>query len=337
MKELLLFADDGQLNEATTWYVGTIATVAESLGFRMRHVRSLGDIRDRDAVLVVECKSAFRLSVLRPKARVWLWMQGVFPEEARLHFASRSREWLWRLFERVSLPRLQGVIMVSQAMRLHFGERYPAFDLSTFVMPCVNARLDNRCFRFPGKYDHPRFVYAGSLHAWQCMAQTLAVFRKIKTARPDARLAIFTKEVESARQMTVSHGLNGVEIVHVPLDSLQDRLAEFKYGFVLRQEHLVNRVATPTKVSSYMAAGVIPVMTRAVQDYNTALGEVEPIVISARLDVDLIARDVLAQEARPVDAEQVLRSYRRVFEGYFNHEAYVNGLRAFFEHTGLRA
>ena len=337
MNELLLFADKRQLNEATTWYVATIGTAAEALGFKVRHVTTLSEIQGQAAVLVLECKSAFLLSLLRPRARVWLWMQGVFPEEARLHFGSRWREALWRVFEWVALPRMQGVVMVSRAMQLHFRTRYPRLKLQTFVMPCVNAELVEACFRLPGKYTRPSFVYAGSLHRWQCLPETLAVFKKVKAVCADAQLSIFTKDTDEARQLVAVMGLDDVLVEQVALPELQNRLAAFKYGFVLRDDHVVNRVATPTKVSSYMAAGVIPVTTRAVDDYTAAFAGVEPLVMSDQLNVEWIAHDVLKHESRQLNAEQVLASYRQLFGRYFDHSAYLPGLREFFKSTGLQS
>jgi hypothetical protein len=335
MKTLLLFANKNQINEATTWYVNTLATAAASLGYALQHVTRLAEVADGANVLVLECKSACRLCVMRPKAKVWLWMQGLFPEEARLHFSSRARELLWRCFERISLPRLQGIFLVSQEMRRHFESRYPGLKLETFVLPCVNADLRPECFFEPEKYLRPHFVYAGSLHKWQCFGQTLAVFKAVKASLSDARLSVFTGQIATANQMMRELGVEGVEVRHVPLAELQQRLAEFKYGFVLRADHIVNRVATPTKVSSYMAAGVIPIMTRAVHDYNQVLGAVQPMILAAQLDVDQIARDIVRHHAIELNPQDILCEYRRVFETYFDHRAYGSGLREFFARTGL--
>ncbi|MEO5732854.1 MAG: hypothetical protein ABIN96_00080 [Rubrivivax sp.] len=335
MKELLLYCPPSQLNEATEWYVGTLATAALSFGYALRHVTRLADVGTDSTVLVVQCKGAFKLRLLRPRARIWMWMQGVYPEEARLHMGSRAREWLQRFFEWFSLPALRGVVLVSEAMRCHFADRYGARMPPTFVMPCVNADLCPTCFDRPGKYDHPRFVYAGGMHAWQCIDETLDVFKRIRDRLPQATLTLLTRDAEAARAMVQKKGIEGVEIDHVPLAELQSRLADFKYGFVLRRHHVVNRVATPTKVSSYMAAGVIPVTTTAVQDYAAALRDVHPMVMVGQLDVDAVAAAVLALDAQTLQPAAVRDRYRRVFETYFDPALYGPGLREFFKRTGL--
>ena len=39
---------------------------------------------------------------------------------------------------------------------------------SIAISSCVNAEIDPASFLTPDKYLRPSFVYAGSLHAWQC-------------------------------------------------------------------------------------------------------------------------------------------------------------------------
>lgn len=48
---------------------------------------------------------------------------------------------------------------------------------------------------------------------------------------------------------------------------MSEALADVKFGFVLRNDVPVNRVATPTKLSSYLSAGVIPVFSKYLKDF----------------------------------------------------------------------
>lgn len=335
MRDWYLYAPAAQINEATRFYIETIARAGRALGRELRHVQTLAEVPSRADVLTVECKSAFKLRLMRPRARFWLWLQGVTPEEARLQFNSRSREALWNFFERRTLRRAAGKFMVSNAMRTHYAGKYGIDDDATFVMPCVNVEIDQTAFDVPGKYARPRFVYAGSLHAWQCFDLTLETFRIVKSHCPAATLTILTGEQDHAERAVAASGLAGIDVGHVPLAQLREKLSEYKYGFVLRRPHVVNAVATPTKVSSYMASGVIPIMTTAVHDYAIALSGVEPTVICDDLEPMAIARKVLELEAKSVQADEVLQSYARLFRHYFSHARYADGLCDFLRRTGL--
>lgn len=337
MSEWVLFVPSGQLNEATRYYIDTITRAARALGWEPRLVTSLRGVPWHAKVLVVECKSAFKLLVARPRVRYWLWMQGIVPEEAQLQFGSRSREALWTFLERSTLPKAQGVLMVSQAMRRHFAAKYGFAKLPTFVMPCANAVLDAANFRTPHKYESPHFVYAGSMHAWQCFDLTLEVFSRVKALLPQAKLTVLTADRDKALRAVKASNVKDVEIGFVPLPKLQSALAQYKYGFVLREPHVVNRVATPTKVSSYMAAGVIPVMTDAVEDYVAELDGVDPLILCKQFDAASIALAIIDMEARELQPEAVLCSYAAVFARYFDHDAYLTPLGEFLRATGLQA
>jgi hypothetical protein len=336
VSEWLLYAPTSQLNEATRYYVDTIARAAKGRGRELRHVTSLAEIPSQSDVLAIECKSAFKLRWARPKARTWLWMQGVYPEEARLQFGSRWREALWACFERCTLSRAQGVLMVSNAMRAHYAQKY-GFERPSFIMPCVNAQLDLNCFSISGKYERPSFVYAGSLHKWQCFELTLEVYRRVKARCPAASLTVLTSQQGEARQLIERAQVHDVSVDFVRIEELQGYLQQFKYGFVLREKHVVNTVATPTKVSSYMAAGVIPVTTEAVADYVQALAAARPIIMSPRVDAESIAEQILTLEQRVIDPQAAKASYVKVFEDYFDHSRYMASLMRFFERTGLVA
>jgi hypothetical protein len=94
-------------------------------------------------------------------------------------------------------------------------------------------------------------------------------------------------------------------------------------------------VATPTKVSSYMAAGVIPIMTTAVGDYALRLGSMKNMVMNSDLNAAAIAAKVLEFEAQSVSPPDILAEYRQVFSDYFDHNKYVPEMANFLRSTGL--
>ena len=224
--------------------------------------------------------------------------------------------------------------MVSQAMRQHYLTKY-GYSGASFVMPCVNQDLSEEAFSAPCKYAAPTFVYAGSMHRWQCFELSLEVFRKVRLQYPHARLTVLTGDSAAARAAVEKAGLADVEITRVPLDQLQDTLRAYKYGFVLRQQHVVNHVATPTKVSSYMAAGVIPIMTTAVGDYAVRLGSMQHVIMNSDLNADAIADKVLQFETRVVSPHDILAEYRQVFADYFDPNKYIGEMANFLRSTGL--
>lgn len=325
------------MNDATRYYVATIERAIREIGRTLETVTSVREVPAGADVLLIDCREAIKLRLLRPGSRYWLWVQGILPEEVRWHFRSRIKSALLTGIERATLPAARGLLMVSEAMRSHYAGKYGWPDLPVFVMPCVNQALDPDAFYAPGKYTRPSFVYAGSLHVWQCFELTLDVFRRVRSAIPEATLTVLTGDQGAARAAIDAARIEGATVGHVPLDALQATLRQHKYGFVLRDEHVVNAVATPTKVSGYMAAGVIPIMTTAVRDYVDRLGGLEHVVMSASRDPQALADRVLAMERREISPAAIAAEYRAAFDAYLSHDAYVAPLASFLRSTGLAA
>lgn len=53
--------------------------------------------------------------------------------------------------------------------------------------------------------------------------------------------------IEQAKEIVENAGLNNIEIRNVPYQELPAEMKKFKYGFLIRDNHALNRVATPTK------------------------------------------------------------------------------------------
>jgi hypothetical protein len=334
-ERVFLYARRADVNDATSFYIDTIAGVLRGSGRQLIHTDDVRNIPWRADVLVVNCKVAIMIHLLRPRSKVWLWLQGIVPEETELHMGSTIRKMYWTIFERVALPRANGIFMVSEAMRTHYANKYKFSNLPTFIMPCVNQELNAESFVSPMKYSQMRFAYAGSLHKWQCIDETLDSYSLIKKRFPSASLTFLTSDRAKATEMIESRKLQDVEVEYCKPSELQGVLAGFKYGFALRQAHPVNTVATPTKVSSYMAAGVIPILTTAVSDFTVRLSGVSPMVMLEEPDPQLVLDGVCRIEANSLDPTAVFHSYVKVFEEYFDLQRYSGAIQAFFRETGM--
>ena len=182
------------------------------------------------------------------------------------------RKALWEFLERFALKHAEKIFFVSETMLGHYKRKYGYAKKNHFIMPCFNQELDLSCFTVD-KYKSPSFVYAGSMSRWQCIDETLLLYKKIKQQFPQAALTLLTKEQEYAKQLCEKYHVTA-DIQFVPSSELQNKLKEYKYGFIVRDDITVNNVATPTKMNSYMAAGVIPVYSDVIGDFKSQFSDV---------------------------------------------------------------
>ena len=155
------YLQDGDLNEATSYYIDIISRALLQQGEQVEKVFSLKVISPTDKVITIQSKAFFRVWLKNPKQYIINWYQGIVPEEAMCMFedslSKYARKYLWRFLEYFSLCKAKGNIFVSEAMWRHYQHIY-GYDKSNYcIMPCFNQELDLRQFTAE-KYATPSFV-----------------------------------------------------------------------------------------------------------------------------------------------------------------------------------
>ena len=254
-----------------------------------------------------------------------IWMQGVVPEESYMRNKSKLRFWILSKMEKYVLKRAKLVVLVSVAMREHYEKKYK-IDLSkkSVIMPCFNETgLQSGAFE-DQKYDNNTFVYVGSLHSWQCFEQTAALYSKIEQcSQAKTKFLVYTFQKELAEEIIKKYAISNYKIDCVEKEALSERIKEIKYGFVLREDCVVNNVATPTKFSNYLANGIIPIYSSAVKSF-TEFDTVNKLGIVCNLnDLDAGVEEILAHMQRNTSANEVRAKCQYAFDNYYNADVYA--------------
>ncbi len=317
-----VYCKDVEVNDATFRYLEIIRG-----GLRDAGLRDLGLTQDRqtlrcaDVVVTISCLPAIRAIFLHPRAAIVHWFQGIEAVERRfLHKGWRGygRWVLWRLMERVLLRHAKVKLFVSQQMRVFLRDA-EKLGQASLVIPCYNVDLGDIAASSPDRYRRIRMVYAGSLYPWQCVQQSLQAYQVVLRSRPEAMMTIFTREVDRAKAMCKAIGLPQVHVEEVSPSQLLERLKEYSFGFILRDAMAINEVSTPTKFSSYIGAGIIPIMTTATPAL-AAMAATTPFQITVQdpLQSAAIAERVLEISSDAPAPADVASSYRTIFETYFD-------------------
>ena len=339
MNTLKFYSLKAEINDATQYYVETILLAFKKQGYEVMSVSDTKQITKNDLVLVITMKSFIKVYLHQPRQQIVMWFQGVVPEEARMqfkgHWSAAFRYRFWSVCERWILRRSNFLFFVSDAMIEHFKRKYHIQDLPPhYIMPCFNLPINEKAFKFSGKYSSPTFVYAGSLSAWQCIDQTLDLWTRIQQAIPKSHFVLLTGEKEKAHQLVNKYGLRSVEVKYVPMKDMGDELAKYKYGLLLREDNIVNRVATPTKLNSYMAAGVIPIFSDVIQAFAKVLSDVKYLLPVGNLESENIVSRLRNMESKNIVADDVRKEFEKVFVHYYSRPYHIeqigNHIRLFF-------
>ncbi len=175
---------------------------------------------------------------------------------------------LARWEERV-LRSAAGVVFVSRWMHRYYEKKWGITFSNSAVIPCAvsSARslapgASAEAKRALGLSERLVVTYVGSAEAYQMPLEMCSVFRSIYSERPDALFLIISHNEREFRRHLMEAGLpTGCWRIQPSEPSgVFDLLRSADIGLLLRDDSIVNRVASPNKFAEYCACGV-PVLT----------------------------------------------------------------------------
>lgn len=304
-------------------YVRIIQSALAKIGEPSEIIYDIRNFPKHANLISVTDRSTFLGSVYGRANKIITWYQGIIPEEIDMIYQNTPlrapRVALHNKLEKFALKRSDFNIFVSEAMHKHFESKYGFNKENYAIMPCFSCELNPETFNW-NRYTAPNFLFSGSMFRWQCVDHMLKLFKRIQTLLPEATLTIFTLEKEEAMHQINKAGVNAT-VESVNSKELNERMKDFKYGFIVRDDINVNNVATPTKMNDYMAAGIIPVYSDVVAAYKENIRT--PYAISFNSDDECINK-ILEFESKRIEPDSIKKSYATIFQQYWNIESYSN-------------
>lgn len=317
------------------YYAGIIGKALVQNGFNEYKTIEMGRVKELPKDTPLICISHYMVTKLALKGfnNCLYWIQGSSPDESYMRNHSKLRRFVISVIERFALSRGKACFMVSHSMMDYYKKKYKKdFSYKTYIMPCYNSQIQEELFNKDGKYTNNTFCYVGGLSVWQCFNDTVRLYAKIEKSVPNAFFKVFTGDIDAAKSILEAEKVQNYSVEFVKSDELVLRLAECKYGFILRGESPVNLVATPTKLSNYLAAGLIPIVSTAVGFFNEILSETQyKVLLESFDDVDAI-KSIASLD---INKEDVLNEYRHLFNRYYNTSSHIDNISEFIKTRGF--
>lgn len=282
-----------------------------------------------DYVLVTTLRSFIILYLCGVRHFIY-WYQGVTPEEVGLMMNSKWRFYVYSFLERLSLKKVEYKIGVSKYLFEHFENKYKmSINKETcFIMPCFNSLLNEASFKTLHKYDNNVFCYAGGTQAWQGFDKILSLYSEIEKKYKNVFLKIYSKDIENAQKLIEKANIHNFSVNSVPQSEIDHALADCKFGFIIREDSIINNVATPTKLGTYLANGVIPIFSSSIFSFRD-LSEKYNYLCCVKDDTDVIDKVKVLLEQKLIGVD-IYNEYCHIFSDYYNRDNYVMELVTFF-------
>tara|TARA_B100000902_G_scaffold393332_1_gene447369 strand:+ start:3057 stop:4073 length:1017 start_codon:yes stop_codon:yes gene_type:complete len=328
MKRIVLYINPKSLNDATSHYIEIVNRAATELGFFFVITESINNIKFGDIIFTITTNNYIKGFFLRPFCKTIFWSQGIDPEESMMREKNIFKYYLKSLIEYIVLSLPSFKLFVSKAMLNHYKYKYNFNDKNYTTMPCYNLHYSEPLQKNLNRYKNPSFVYAGSLSIWQNIDETLQVYKCIENKIQNSTLTLLTEEIEKANNLLKEHNIKSAHVKYVDLEDLNNELQKYKYGFLLRRDNLVNNVATPTKMNSYLACGLIPIFTDAITDYKDQINLKDfSLGMSSDLSIDEIAKKIIDFESSKKDFSHLNIEIKKIFNEYYNDKRYIKEIK----------
>ena len=314
------------LNDATQYYIELIEKAIEKAGGSSIRCNSLSEINSKDIVFTIELNTFMQCFFKRRGIKIIHWVQGVSPEEVMLTKPNKIFYYLRCMIEWLIMKFAIKIFFVSEAMLQHYEKKYKVkVKNKAIIIPCYNKHLQKSTFFTPNRYTKPHFVYAGSLSAWQCFDEMLTIYKKIEEKLPHSKLTILTAEIGKANISLAEKQIQHFEVKYIPLEELEIELSKYKYGFLIRKTSVINYVATPTKMNSYLSVGLIPIFTDAVGDFNEKIHLKEyELKLSGGINIEKAVQKILEFENNiNIIPENYYNIVKNIFDNYYNDDKYI--------------
>ena len=192
-----------------------------------------------------------------PTGKLVTDFHGIVPEEE----AMLGNPEAGRLYEGIECTIVhcsRYIVVVTNSMAIHLREKYPSASFEAIVLPIIIDYDPPLGKIAKSSTDRINVVYSGGSQVWQNIDLMLEM---ISRSNVDADFRIASHDWVTIKAKAQQHGVADKIAfgVHTRAE-LPDVYAEADFGFVLRDESSVNRVACPTKLTEYMQFGVIPIV-----------------------------------------------------------------------------
>ena len=303
-------------------YLDVIKEALTGLGYVCEYRKDLDGVAKQDLIVFPMGKDAFRY-YWKGYHNLILWQQGATGAESFMRHSSKLRRFVLNFMDCFIMKKAKMIFYVSRYMQKYYQDlAHTGFGEKAYVMPCYNETLDSGVF---AKKDYSKkvFTYVGSLDLWQCFQETVEIYAEIEKRVPDAFFRVLTFQTEKAERILAEKKIKNYSVACVPKEQVKAELEDAAYGFILRHDIDVNRVATPTKISSYLSAGVLPIYSSCLKDFHAlAAGKAFAFALDPGADPEAL----ISYVNQDIDKDTVQKEIEAVFATYYSTENHIRNI-----------
>jgi glycosyltransferase involved in cell wall biosynthesis len=225
-----------------------------------RHIRMLIELVEKaDFVYAHTAHSARFMFSYYPTGKIVTDLHGLASLEEEM-MGCPERAIFFKALEEPMIRGSAALVTVTKAMEEYYKSLYPNLETPFILNPIrqVLPECSESELRRETK-EKPVVIFAGGAQEWQQPKKMLEVAQQLAG---QYTFEFYTGWESVFKRMMLEMGMpdNAIHLSFCPREQLDQKYKQSDFGFALRSDSPVNRVACPTKLMEYMAFGVIPIV-----------------------------------------------------------------------------
>lgn len=220
------------------------------------------------------------IAVTLPAQKYIADFHGASPEESNYFRPNSDGLRKSNLMEKEVLNKADAIVVQSLAMKEHLIKKHKEVNANKIVV--YHCGVDADMFDYRKVDVHVKraefgfadsdiiFSYIGGTNKWQMLYPTLDVFHAVKQFLPKAKMQLILQgDSAPYSEYCKNKGIQDVIIVqNVPFDHVYERISISDFAWLLRENIILNQVASPTKLGEYLSCGQIIITTDVVDSWS---------------------------------------------------------------------
>lgn len=201
-----------------------------------------------------------------------------------------------RYFEKIAVNSAEIIVTVSNKQYYKWNinkkhVKYPMIPSKAFFNENKESDKIRKQLNIP--LDATVFVYSGGTAVWQMCDETVELYKKIEDNMQKTFFLILTTNQKCFKELIDKYSIRNYKIITIPYGDVYKYLDVADFGFCIRENHIVNNVASPTKILEYLSRNVKPIITDCIGDFSDELGNLNlACIMNKSLDnLDCIKKD----------------------------------------------
>lgn len=223
--------------------------------------------------MVIPYNNLWLIKKLFPKIKIVFDVHGALAEEADYQGKGEDVVNRYRILEQKEINNVHYLICQSNEMKKYLVDKYGADPHKICIFRCgVDTSIFNinEAARIKIRQELiiddnvTLFCYSGGLHPWQRVDDSLTIFERYHRGNPNSKMLVLTGDRNGLQkllyELKIDNKDNHIISKTLPFDQVSNYLNACDVAFLLRHNHAMNAVASPTKLAEYMSCG-LPVIT----------------------------------------------------------------------------